>query len=161
MVCAAFSISAAFLIGISARISASGMLGVRTSAIGSRFAHRALTASSRRSLEPDVATMTGSTTICFAPYCFSLAAIVSMSSAEETIPILTASGVISVNTASSCSARKMRGRFKDVRHAGSVLGGQGRDRTHGVNAVGGHGLDVCLDTGLRRNHCLQWSMLFS
>ena len=106
MVCAAFSMSAAFLIGISARISASGMLGVRTSAIGSRFAHRALTASSRRSLEPDVATMTGSTTICFAPYCFSLAAIVSMSSAEETIPILTASGVISVNTASSCSARK-------------------------------------------------------
>ena len=43
--------------------------------------------------------------------------------------------------------QKMRGRFKDVRHAGSVLGGQGRDRTHGVNAVGGHGLDVCLDTG--------------
>ena len=50
--------------------------------------------------------MTGSTTMCFAPYSFNFAAIVSISSAEDTMPILTASGKMSVNTASSCSARK-------------------------------------------------------
>ena len=41
----------------------------------------------------------------------------------------------------------MRGRVKNVGHAGGVLGGQGRDCAQGKNAVGGHGLDVCLDTG--------------
>ena len=43
--------------------------------------------------------------------------------------------------------QKMRGRVKNVGHAGGVLGGQGRDCAQGKNAVGGHGLDVCLDTG--------------
>ena len=88
------------------RISASGMFGVRTSASGRSFSHSAVTASSRNSFAPDVATMTGSTTMCFAPYSFNFAAIVSISSAEDTMPILTASGKMSVNTASSCSARK-------------------------------------------------------
>ena len=88
------------------RISASGMFGVRTSASGRSFSHSAVTASSRSSFAPDVATMTGSTTMCFAPYSFNFAAIVSISSAEDTMPILTASGKMSVNTASSCSARK-------------------------------------------------------
>ena len=50
--------------------------------------------------------MTGSTTTRSAPYCRSFSAMTAISSAEETMPIFTASGTISVNTASSCSARK-------------------------------------------------------
>ena len=92
MVCAAFSISAAFLMDMPESISASGMFGVSTSAIGSSLAVSASTASSRSSLEPEVATITGSTTMCLAPYSCSLSAIVPISSAEDTIPILTASG---------------------------------------------------------------------
>ena len=83
------------------RISASGMFGVRTSASGRSFSHSAVTASSRNSFAPDVATMTGSTTMCFALYSFNFAAIVSISSAEDTMPILTASGKMSVKMQSS------------------------------------------------------------
>ena len=64
---AAASIPAASVIFMPERISASGMLGVTTSAMGSSFSVSACTASSRSSLEPEVATITGSTTICFAP----------------------------------------------------------------------------------------------
>lgn len=74
------------------RISASGMLGVTTSARGSSARLSVSMASSRRSFAPLVATMTGSTTMCFAPYSRSFAAMSSMSPAEETMPILTASG---------------------------------------------------------------------
>ena len=49
------------------RISASGMLGVSTSASGSSFSVSGCTASSCSSFAPEVATITGSTTICFAP----------------------------------------------------------------------------------------------
>ena len=41
----------------------------------------------------------------FAPYCFSLEAITSIRAVLETMPVFTASGKISVNTQSSCSAR--------------------------------------------------------
>ena len=63
-------------------------------------------ASSRRSFAPEVATMTGSTTTRSAPYRRSFSAMTAISAAEETMPIFTASGAMSVNTASSCSARK-------------------------------------------------------
>ena len=43
--------------------------------------------------------------------------------------------------------QKMWGRLKNVGHAGRVLGSQGRDGAHGKNAVSGHRLDICLDTG--------------
>ena len=47
-----------------ARISASGILGVTTSAMGRSFVSSAPTASSRSRREPLVATITGSTTMC-------------------------------------------------------------------------------------------------
>ena len=55
---------------------------------------------------PLVATITGSTTIFFALYCFNLSPITSINEASDTIPILTASGKISVKTESSWAARK-------------------------------------------------------
>ena len=63
-------------------------------------------ASSCKSFAPEVATITGSTTMCRAPYWASLSAMTVMSAPEETMPIFTASGKISVNTASSSAARK-------------------------------------------------------
>ena len=89
---AAASMSAAPEMLMPERISASGMLGVTTSARGSSARLSVSMASSRRSFAPLVATMTGSTTMCFAPYSRSFAAMSSMSPAEETMPILTASG---------------------------------------------------------------------
>lgn len=129
------------------RISASGMFGVRTSASGRSFSHSAVTASSRNSFAPDVATMTGSTTMCFAPYSFNFAAIVSISSAEDTMPILTASGKMSVNTASSCSARKCGVESKMSVTPVVFWAVRAVTAHRAKNAVGGHGLDVCLDTG--------------
>ena len=87
------------------RTSVSGMLGVRTVARGSSSSFRASTASWEISREPEVATITGSTTIFLAPYCFSLSAMTSMSPVEETMPVFTASGKMSVNTQSSWLAR--------------------------------------------------------
>ena len=87
------------------RISASGMLGVRTVARGSSCASRTAMASSRRSFAPEVATITGSTTMCFAPYWRSLSAMTEMRPEEETMPIFTASGKMSVKMASSSSPR--------------------------------------------------------
>ena len=63
---AAASIPAASVMTRPERISASGMLGVTTSASGSSCSVRACMASSRSSREPEVATITGSTTMCFA-----------------------------------------------------------------------------------------------
>ena len=97
---------AASVIAMPERISASGMLGVSTAASGSSSRHRASTASERRSLAPEVATITGSTTMFSALYSLSFAAITAISSAEETMPIFTASGKMSVKIASSCSLRK-------------------------------------------------------
>ena len=45
------------------------------------------------------------------------------------------------------SGQKLRRRLKDAGHTGGVLCGQGRDGTHGKDAVGRHGLDVGLDAG--------------
>ena len=44
-------------------------------------------------------------------------------------------------------AEKCRAYFKNTLYAGRVLGGQCRDRTHGVYAIGGHRLNICLDAG--------------
>ena len=105
MYLAAASMPVASVMVMPERISASGMLGVRTAASGSSSRHRASTASSRSSFAPEVATITGSTTMFFALYCFSFSAMTTMRSAEETMPIFTASGKISVKIASSCSPR--------------------------------------------------------
>ena len=43
--------------------------------------------------------------------------------------------------------QKVRRTLHDALDAGSVLGHQSRHRTGGEHAVGGHGLDICLDTG--------------
>ena len=102
---AAASMSSAPFISRPESISASGMLGVTTSARGRSAALSVPMASSRRSFAPLVATMTGSTTTCRAPYSRSFAAMSSMSPAEETMPTFTASGLMSVNTASSSAAK--------------------------------------------------------
>ena len=62
-------------------------------------------ASSLINLAPLVATMTGSITIFFALYSVNLSAMTSISSLDETMPVLTASGRISVKIQSSCSAK--------------------------------------------------------
>ena len=92
IISAAFIISSSFEIFISERTSASGIFGVRTVASGKRCSLRVLTASSLISFAPLVATITGSTTIFFASYFFSLSEIVFIRLDEETIPIFTASG---------------------------------------------------------------------
>ena len=81
------------------------MLGVMTVAKGSSSLRRVWIAVSSISRAPLVATMTGSTTIFVALYSFRHWAMTLMSSEEETIPIFTASGKISSNTASSCFFR--------------------------------------------------------
>ena len=43
--------------------------------------------------------------------------------------------------------QEMRSGLQNICDAGGVLGGQGRDGAHGVNAVGRHGLHIRLDTG--------------
>ena len=105
MVSAAFSISASVLISISESTSASGIFGVITVARGNNLLFNVPMASSLISLAPLVATITGSTTMFFAWYSVSLSAIVSISSLDETIPVLIASGLISVKILSSCSAK--------------------------------------------------------
>ena len=102
MIFAAFSMSFSFLISISASISASGIFGVITFAIGSNFFFNVSIASSLINLTPLVETITGSTTILSALNLRSFVEIISMILLSDTIPILTASGLISVNTASNC-----------------------------------------------------------
>ena len=85
--------------------SASGIFGVRICASGNRYSFKVLTASSLISLAPLVATITGSTTIFFASYSFSLSAIFMIRPEDETIPIFTASGKISVKILSSSSPK--------------------------------------------------------
>ena len=97
---AALIISSVFFISKPQRTSASGMFGVITVPKGRRLLIRASQASSLKSLLPLVATITGSTTMFSALYSLSLAAIVSIMPALDTIPILTASGLMSVNTQS-------------------------------------------------------------
>ena len=83
------------------RTSASGMLGVRTAARGSSWLFSASTASSEIRRDPLVAIITGSTTMFRAWYCFSLSAMTWISPVEDTIPVLTASGKMSVKMQSS------------------------------------------------------------
>ena len=64
-------------------------------------------AASSMSRAPLVATMTGSTTTFLACQARSRAPMTAMSGAEETMPIFTASGGMSSNTASICWARKV------------------------------------------------------
>ena len=86
------------------RTSPSGMFGVRTVAMGSRYSFRAPTASSEISFAPLVATMTGSTTMFSALNSLSFFAMLSMIPADATMPIFTASGRMSVKTlVISCS----------------------------------------------------------
>ena len=89
---AAASIPAASVMVMPDRISASGMLGVTTSAMGRSCPVRIWMALSCSSLEPEVATITGSTTMCLASYWRSFLAMVSMSADDDTMPILMASG---------------------------------------------------------------------
>ena len=98
--------SLSLLISIPERIDASGIFGVITSAISKSRAFRVSTASSFRSFDPLVDTITGSTTIFLALYSLSFSDMTTMRSAEDTIPILTESGYISVNTLSSWAERK-------------------------------------------------------
>ena len=105
MAWAARSISSAVVMVMPERTWASGMLGVRRVARGSSCSFRASTASSEIRREPLVATITGSTTMFFAPYCLSLSAMTWIRAVEETIPVLTASGKMSVKTQSSWLAR--------------------------------------------------------
>ena len=84
--------------------SASGILGVITSARGNSSSIRAARALSCIRLEPLVATITGSTTMCSARYSRSLVPMARMMSALDTMPIFTASGRMSRNTQSSCCA---------------------------------------------------------
>lgn len=86
---AAASMPAASVIAMPERISASGMLGVSTAAQrqpvpGTEPPLR----QSAGAWAPEVATITGSTTMFSALYSLSFAAITAISSAEETMPIL-------------------------------------------------------------------------
>ena len=105
MISAAFSISASVFISIPESTSASGIFGVITVARGNNLVFNVPIASSLMSFAPLVATITGSTTIFFAWYAVSLSAIVSIRALEETIPVFTASGYISVKIRSSSSAK--------------------------------------------------------
>ena len=97
---AARSMSASVRMVRPERISPSGMLGVVTVARGSSSPSRVATASSSSSREPAVETITGSTTMFSAWYRRSRWAITSMSLLDETMPIFTASGRMSVKTMS-------------------------------------------------------------
>ena len=94
------------LIFIDDKTSASGIFGVIISASGIRMLINDALASSSKSLDPLVETITGSKTIFFGLYFFNLSAIVLISSELDTIPIFTASGNISSNIHSSSFARK-------------------------------------------------------
>ena len=80
---------------------ASGIFGVRMSAMGISSSFSTASASRAISREPLVETITGSTTMCSALYSFSLSAITRIRPAEDTMPIFTASGRISVKIQSS------------------------------------------------------------
>ena len=81
------------------------MLGVMTVASGKSSFFRLSIASSLISFAPLVATITGSTTMFLRENRLMQAAIVLISSVDATIPVFTASGKISVTTASICFFR--------------------------------------------------------
>ena len=63
------------------------------------------------------------------------------------MPIFTASGGMSANTASSCCVEELRRHFEDGRDARGVLRGERRDGGGGVHAVHRHGFEICLNAG--------------
>ncbi len=75
-----------------------------TVASGNNFEVSAAIASSSMSFAPEVATITGSSTTLAAWWNVRRSAITLMSSALETMPIFTATGGMSENTASICAA---------------------------------------------------------
>ena len=87
-----------------ARYCASGTFGVSTSANGSTVSISAPTDFGSISGSPFLANMTGSMTTFAGRYWRSLSATAFMHSGEESMPILTASGTMSSNTASICSS---------------------------------------------------------
>ena len=91
--------------------SSSGIFGVMMSASGKSLSIRVFAAFSSSSLLPLVATITGSRTMFFALYFTSPAAIASIVSTDDVIPIFTASGKISVKTAFICASIKSAGTF--------------------------------------------------
>ena len=97
---AASAMSASPSMRPSARISASGMLGVTTLASGSSSRLSTSSASSAIRRDPDVDTMTGSTTTRPTSCARRPSAMARMIAAEETMPTLTASGRMSSKTVS-------------------------------------------------------------
>jgi len=85
------------------------MLGVTTSASGSSCARRASTAAGSSRRAPLFATITGSTTRFTSRCSATFAATASMMAALASIPVFTASGLMSETTASICSATKPGG----------------------------------------------------
>ena len=80
------------------------MLGVITIAMGTSSDRSASTASSRSSLSPPLATITGSTTRASRLYCLAFAATISIMVELESIPVFTTSAPMSVITASICDS---------------------------------------------------------
>ena len=97
---AAISTSSNDAIAMPESTSASGMLGVITEARGNSWRTSASTAASAMSAEPDVATITGSTTTLAALWRSSPSAMAPTMAGDDTMPIFTASGRISSKTAS-------------------------------------------------------------
>ena len=63
------------------------------------------------------------------------------------MPILTASGKCHSKDAVQLVVKKFRRGFLNSVNTGCVLGGQSCDRTHGIDSVHDHGLDICLNAG--------------
>ena len=105
MAFAARSISSAVRMSIPLSTWASGMFGVMRVASPSSLPFSVSMASSLMSFAPLVATITGSMTRFLALYWVSFCAITSISALEDTIPVFTASGRMSVKIQSSWLAR--------------------------------------------------------
>src|SRR6267142_985320 len=97
------------VVGCPARTCASSVFGVITSASGNRSLRKAAFASGSSNGAPDLDNMTGSTTSFVSPYSLTLAATTSTTAAVFSLPVLTASGGTSLNTASSWRATKSGG----------------------------------------------------
>ena len=103
-------------------------------------------ASSRKSFAPEVATITGSTTIV----CAILAQLVRDDGDERgrgDHADLHGIGEDVRENGVQFLTQELGRCLQNVCDAGGILGSQGRDGAHGKYAVGRHGLDVCLDAG--------------
>ena len=127
------------------RRSASGMLGVITSARGKSSSSRAARALSWMRLDPLVATITGSTTMCSARYCRSLAAMARMIVGAGHHADLDRVGPDVPEHAVQLLGHELRGGLQHAGHPGGVLGGEGGEGAHAVHPQAGHGLEIRLD----------------